>query len=1416
MEALPPLPGSDPTTTKPPSRADAAPRSIRKILIAEEPKPTSTHDDDIFPSTPTRGTALDREIREMAIRALAVEFMTVADAELDVRAFMVETTLPTLILAVEKLLCEVERRGILEMEEGGEEAKEGGGGDGEIVAAVAAEGSEAESAKPPAPTFDSINWLAQYLYRNNPRYSNFSDLSSSPYLQGVQSASSHLKSRLFELETTQRARKRAEEYKRLREEERARQARTAQLAERERTFRELWVTIFRKWGAKMWRPAPGFVLTREMGSPNMLTKVDNLIKGVNPTDADAPQTGDAEAPKTPTPFADRLGQDEFTRAMMQQTQSTWSIEDLNDFFAALSTAIDALAETNRRRFEEAFFLPKFADLSQSATKEEWLKRFGEVVEGYAGAEADAIGEACRAFCSGGPGSVGLMEAGSGGSRRPSTSGPGTPPAKGALEAEAEYRLFAKTLVGSFGIEPTKELMEYLEMRVDEDTARVLREQEALQPAAPEPVPATVDADDAAAKDAKPEATEPHDPGVDARLLRAFAMFDQLDAAQTGDLLVANFNSVIERAMTTEGLRPEIVSALEACKFPVMARTLQSKRIARAQFAVHILERCAKVSDADFDDLVVAFGRAVDQGPDAKTVRRVFTAADRVPIEESAIGSIAALGMKLKFNISAACDEALDLVASVLEEFHPGHSLRGRVSLVETGRVSTVAGGESPGVEESRFLRNVACTPDFRADLLGTTVPDGQGLEGETLQTRAPLRVADIRTHPTALEADPFRITTEAMNRYVGMPMSTTDGCGVGVFSIGMVGAEDDFEDADVKFIEDVQSAHPTPPLTYSQTTQEKVAVATLMKSISQIDTREKATILAHAAKLWASKQANVDVVVYLPEPDTTWEIMYRLEEVVKPAGGAGDSPSTSAPESPYMRPQSATLVRMSNDSEETTLLWTCVRDLHMMENELEDGRTQAYFPVTDELGHCTAIIAVTPRKPALKILKEDQDEIVKTAKVFASAMDHLRADSFGSEGVKRILGDVASWEAFMTLLYAESIDENARRHLLFPKLMLLNVRDYLSKLDNKAISELRSYRKPPPTIHKIIKGVLYLFGKMPKEGENSVAFLKEAGEGGVGCDFMKHGAKAFNHIFITLSTQSKSGATQSGEAAHSESNEVPTFPTPLSDFQSHTLQFINMDLLKQMIDYDPTAVQKKMRFKRVKRVLKSIPHGDVKKRGSTPAEYMSDWLVISVDLRDAALAERKIRATTPVEGAGEEGEDEAEVEGDEEDEEEDDVSSLNTFDSEGAGVVAGPTADVVKEGDAGDAVGEDAGPSNDAGPSDDADAAGDTISADADGTGTGTGGTGDARTGSESADVGGNENAEGKPEKSDAVTNAATEEFSGTEDGTAPVPDEGATAEAPPTRPTSAKKVQFAENPVQEESEEDEDEESEESPGVAE
>jgi hypothetical protein len=63
----------------------------------------------------------------------------------------------------------------------------------------------------------------------------------------------------------------------------------------------------------------------------------------------------------------------------------------------------------------------------------------------------------------------------------------------------------------------------------------------------------------------------------------------------------------------------------------------------------------------------------------------------------------------------------------------------------------------------------------------------------------------------------------------------------------------------------------------------------------------------------------------------------------------------------------------------------------------------------------------------------------------------------------------------------ENIDDFSSREILFPKLLLNDARKTLSLMDKGAISELKSYSKPPKVILRVMKSTLYLLGKKPKE-----------------------------------------------------------------------------------------------------------------------------------------------------------------------------------------------------------------------------------------------------------------------------------------------------------------------------------------------
>jgi hypothetical protein len=100
---------------------------------------------------------------QVPLDLLASEWLDDIDAPIEVRAYLVEKLLPTLVLGIEKLLREVQIKDAIDQPE----------------------------------RINPINYIAQYLMRNNPRYSNFAE--ASPYNRSMRVVLQELKDRAYEL-----------------------------------------------------------------------------------------------------------------------------------------------------------------------------------------------------------------------------------------------------------------------------------------------------------------------------------------------------------------------------------------------------------------------------------------------------------------------------------------------------------------------------------------------------------------------------------------------------------------------------------------------------------------------------------------------------------------------------------------------------------------------------------------------------------------------------------------------------------------------------------------------------------------------------------------------------------------------------------------------------------------------------------------------------------------------------------------------------------------------------------------------------------------------------------------------------------------------------------------------------------------
>ncbi|XP_074642778.1 EF-hand calcium-binding domain-containing protein 5-like [Tubulanus polymorphus] len=167
-----------------------------------------------------------------------------------------------------------------------------------------------------------------------------------------------------------------------------------------------------------------------------------------------------------------------------------------------------------------------------------------------------------------------------------------------------------------------------------------------------------------------------------------------------------------------------------------------------------------------------------------------------------------------------------------------------------------------------------------------------------------------------------------------------------------------------------------------------------------------------------------------------------------------------------------------------------------------------------------------------------------------------------------VLREAAGQEG--TILESDYYGDEDSVEVLFDRLMLLDLRENVSNLDAKAYAELRSYHDPPKIIHSVIKAVLTIF------------YPEKATEG----------------IF---------------------------------DDWGNCKQFVNIDLSHMVMSYDPTEEKRLVAAELVAKPLSDVPHGDVAKHGSIPAQHLYNWVFVCLSLIEHShkMRENKKQSNLP-------------------------------------------------------------------------------------------------------------------------------------------------------------------------------------------
>uniref|UniRef100_H2Y3N1 EF-hand domain-containing protein n=1 Tax=Ciona intestinalis TaxID=7719 RepID=H2Y3N1_CIOIN len=442
-----------------------------------------------------------------------------------------------------------------------------------------------------------------------------------------------------------------------------------------------------------------------------------------------------------------------------------------------------------------------------------------------------------------------------------------------------------------------------------------------------------------------------------------------------------------------------------------------------------------------------------------------------------------------------------------------------------------------------LLRYVACTPDNSPYMLGKAFyEDMRGISFYAIRRGKLVHVPRVQSHGRVYFWNPTRNEGEREGSLVLVPLRDARRRTYGLLGVDNV---EDAANAD----RSIFSSH---EINFYQG-----VAKTFSNAFHHVDLRRKLLRIIDAAMSWVHSRAPRvrTIVVYFVEPDPKSQAGHVLRKMMTADNNTGVTITHSRPTRLYRK-----------DNLFRDYLFNCMENSETTSADAYGERHTAY-PLRDEEGRCQCVLDISIGK--LRTLpSHERREVQRMLKLLQAAN-------------REVMKESKSGEKTVVLEAEERGTDETRVDIMFDRLMLTDLRENVSKLDNNVFAELKNYK---------VTSMIGLYCYTDTKDK-----------------YMESHAQMIHNIL---------------KAVLLLFNYDPEKNSELDDWVT-CKQMVTGKLRQQILTYDPTSDKVDRTISCITLLFKGIAHGAVGRHGSRPAQQLYNWAFVCLSLIEHA---RKMRA----------------------------------------------------------------------------------------------------------------------------------------------------------------------------------------------